>query len=135
MSGLEPLTSSVPLLSPFSHTCGLGEAQKGGVGGSGGFARQHTQTQSALIYFLHLLWFLQQHSWGQERSFFAHVCVWKQLCQHSEGLSAVRRVSVAKNSANIPPSASPIASCITTDMYLAIRLAAVCLRVAIEALC
>ena len=43
-------------------------------------------TQSALIYFLHLLWFLQQgleHSWSRARC--RGVCAWNQLCQHSRG--------------------------------------------------
>lgn len=43
-------------------------------------------TQSALIYFLHLLWFLQrgpEHSWS--RAWCWAVCAWNQLCQHSRG--------------------------------------------------
>lgn len=43
-------------------------------------------TQSALIYFLHLLWFLQkgpEHSWSRARCRAA--CAWSQLCQHSRG--------------------------------------------------
>lgn len=43
-------------------------------------------TQSALIYFLHLLWFLQkgpEHSWSRARC--RAVCAWSQLCQHSRG--------------------------------------------------
>lgn len=43
-------------------------------------------TQSALIYFLHLLWFLQQgpeHSWS--RAWCWAVVGWNQLCQHSRG--------------------------------------------------
>lgn len=42
---------------------------------------------TSLIYFLHLLWFLQQileHSWS--RSQCLSVCAWNQLCQHRRTL-------------------------------------------------
>lgn len=44
-------------------------------------------TQSALMYFLHLLWFPKQgpeHSWSRGRC--RAVCAWTQLCQHSRAL-------------------------------------------------
>lgn len=60
-----------------SHTCGFREAGLRRIAAGG-------RTQSALIYFRHLLWFLQQspeHSWS--RAWCWAVCAWNQLCQHS----------------------------------------------------
>lgn len=70
-------------------------------------------TQSALIYFLHLLWFLQQgpeHSWSQAWCW--AVRAWNQLCQHSRGFGSVRWVSLAKS---ILPTFTTTLSCSHND--------------------
>lgn len=70
--------------------------------------------QSALIYFLHLLWFLQQgpeHSWSWARCWAVCPCL-EPAVSAQPGLSSVRWVSLARS---VPPVLTTTFSCRRND--------------------